>query len=148
MPIGEVPIVDYLHEITRCREKWQKAGQEAWQLGAKRGGNFLGKYGAEAFTEEEINAIVNQMDDLVVTAKRVVPIKQYVQFTSKLGRSKVGQRVFSYQARFSKSNLNILDRGFRAAFKNTTSNYLGKPYKVLIHILTSRSQEYSIIIFL
>ena len=50
---------------------WQKAGQEAWQLGAKGGGNFLGKYGAEAFTEGEINAIVNQMDDLVVTAKRV-----------------------------------------------------------------------------
>ena len=33
--------------------------------------NFLGKYGAEAFAEKEINAIVNQVDDLVVTAKIV-----------------------------------------------------------------------------
>ena len=55
--------------------------------------------------------------------------KSFVQFSSKTGTSKGGQRVFSHQARFEKSNLNIrLDRGFRAPFKNTTSPYFGKPY--------------------
>ena len=55
--------------------------------------------------------------------------KPLVQLSSKIGRSPAGQRVFNFQARFPKYNLNVrLDRGFRAPFKNTTSNYFGKPY--------------------
>ncbi|MEM9687285.1 MAG: RHS repeat-associated core domain-containing protein, partial [Bacteroidota bacterium] len=55
--------------------------------------------------------------------------KSFVQLSSKIGKSSAGQRVFNFQARFPKSNLNVrLDRGFRAPFKNTKSPYLGKPY--------------------
>ncbi|MDR7130958.1 RHS repeat-associated protein [Algoriphagus sp. 4150] len=52
-----------------------------------------------------------------------------VRLSSKVGRSPAGNRVFNLQARFPKLNLNLrLDRGFRAPFRNTTSNYLGKAY--------------------
>ncbi len=55
--------------------------------------------------------------------------KSFVEFSSKTGISKGGQKVFSHQARFPKINLNMrLDRGYRAPYKNTTSLYLGKPY--------------------
>ena len=53
----------------------------------------------------------------------------FVQFSSKTGISKGGQRVFSFQVRFPNPNLNIrIDRGFRAPFKNTTSSYFGNQY--------------------
>jgi hypothetical protein len=55
---------------------------------------------------------------------------QFVKFSSTgIQKSKAGITKFSYQARFPKSNLNLrLDRGFRAPYKNTTTNYFGKPY--------------------
>ena len=67
---------------------------------------------------------------ILVKTRAVKGSKPFVQFSSKAGISKGGQRVFSHQARFPKSNLNIrLDRGFRSPLKGTSKfPYLGKPY--------------------
>ncbi|MDH5380587.1 MAG: hypothetical protein OEW75_07040, partial [Cyclobacteriaceae bacterium] len=71
-------------------------------------------------------AVVSGVRMMTVAAKGG---KSFVQLSSKVGISPAGQRAFSFQARFPKLNLNVrLDRGFRAPFKNTTSNYLGEPY--------------------
>lgn len=63
-------------------------------------------------------------------SKNAAKGSNFVKFTStSIQKSKNGITKFSFQVRFPKSNLNIrLDRGFRAPLKNTTSNYLGKPY--------------------
>jgi hypothetical protein len=88
----------------------------------------LGHDGGFLFEKVLEIALVSRGASLTVNAVRTG--KSFVQFSSKIGRSPAGNRTFSFQMRFPKSNLNLrLDRGFRSPLKGTSkSPYLGKPY--------------------
>ncbi|MFO7862488.1 MAG: hypothetical protein R6U85_00670 [Salinivirgaceae bacterium] len=92
-------------------------------------GNYVAAGRDFAYALAELATLGYASNYTVPTRMAAKGSKSFVQFSSKTGISKGGQKVFSHQARFSKPNLNArLDRGFRAPFKNTTSPYLGKPY--------------------
>ena len=95
-------------------DNWEGAKDMLWGGGELFGGYYAGRF-------------VSWLRSAYTATSKATPIVQFSMKAATTSRS--GEKVFSYQARFPKINLNIrIDRAFRAPFHNVKAPYLGKQY--------------------